>query len=63
MFSQDRFLFLNNLTLRVEESQTLVESNKILPLKIAHVEPLKIWWTMDDRIFPGVVTAMCCDYF
>ena len=32
-FSQHR-LFLNDLTLRVEESQTLVESNKIPPLNM-----------------------------
>ena len=40
MFTQHRS-FLNNKPLRVEESQTLVESNKIPPLNIAYVDRLK----------------------
>ena len=40
MFAQHRS-FLNNKRLRVEESQTLVESNKIPPLNIAYADRLK----------------------
>ena len=57
MLSQ-HLLFLNNLTLRVEESQMLDESNKMPPLSASCVEPLKTCWMMDDRILPGVVTGI-----
>ena len=40
MFAQRRS-FLNNKRLRVEESQTLVESNKIPKLNIEYVDRLK----------------------